>query len=92
MVERWKLAPDAQTVDVTVFVEDPGAFTMPWTAVQRWRRVENAPILPGPVQREQRRFLQPRPGAAAGSHQGGFLMLSAAAIGEAWSAGVPPAF
>ena len=46
VVERWKLAPDAQTVDVTVFVEDPGAFTMPWTAVQRWRRVENAPILP----------------------------------------------
>jgi hypothetical protein len=46
VVERWKLAPDAQTVDVTVFVEDPGAFTMPWTGVQRWRRVENAPILP----------------------------------------------
>jgi hypothetical protein len=46
VVERWKLAADAQTVDVTVFVEDPGAFTMPWTAVQRWRRVDTAPILP----------------------------------------------
>ena len=44
VVERWKLAADAQSVDVTIFVEDPGAFTTPWTAVQRWRRVENAPI------------------------------------------------
>ena len=44
VVERWKLAADGQTVGVLVFVEDPGAFTMPWSAVQRWRRVENAPI------------------------------------------------
>jgi hypothetical protein len=44
VVERWKLAPDRMTVDVSVFVEDPGAFTMPWSAVQRWRRVDNAPL------------------------------------------------
>src|SRR5579884_4105699 len=44
VVERWKLAADAMTVDVSVFVEDPGAFTMPYSAVQRWRRVENAPL------------------------------------------------
>ena len=44
VVERWKLAADAKTVDVSVFVEDPGAFTMPWVAVQRWRRVENTPL------------------------------------------------
>jgi hypothetical protein len=44
VVERWKLAADAQSVDVAIFVEDPGAFTTPWTAVQRWRRVENAPL------------------------------------------------
>jgi hypothetical protein len=44
VVERWKLAADGQTVDVSVFVEDPGAFTMPYSAVQRWRRVENEPI------------------------------------------------
>jgi hypothetical protein len=48
VTERWKLAVDAQTVDVTVYVEDPGAFTTPWTAVQRWRRVELAPILQVP--------------------------------------------
>ncbi|HKD26870.1 MAG TPA: hypothetical protein VKC66_13335 [Xanthobacteraceae bacterium] len=44
VVERWTLAADGQTVGVSVFVEDPGAFTMPWSAVQQWRRVENAPI------------------------------------------------
>jgi hypothetical protein len=44
VIERWKLAADGKTVDVSVFVEDAGAFTTPWTAVQRWRRVENAPI------------------------------------------------
>ena len=46
VVERWKLAADGKTVDVSVFVEDAGAFTTPWAAVQRWRRVENAPISP----------------------------------------------
>jgi hypothetical protein len=46
VIERWKLAPDGRTVDVSIFVEDPGAFTMPWSAVQRWRRVEDGPLLP----------------------------------------------
>jgi hypothetical protein len=45
VIERWRLAADGKTVDVSVYVEDPGAFTTPWTAVQRWRRVETAPIL-----------------------------------------------
>ena len=44
VVERWKLAADGKTVDISIFVEDAGAFTMPWAAVQRWRRVENAPL------------------------------------------------
>jgi len=48
VIERWKLATDAKTVDVSLYVEDPGAFTTPWTAVQRWRRVELAPILQVP--------------------------------------------
>jgi len=48
ITERWKLAADGKTVEVTVFVEDPGAFTTPWKAVQRWRRVEDAPILTVP--------------------------------------------
>jgi hypothetical protein len=48
VVERWKLAANRMSVDVSVFVEDPGAFTMPWSAVQRWRRVDNEPFLPAP--------------------------------------------
>src|SRR3977135_1252184 len=44
VVERWKLAADGKTVDISIFVEDPGAFTTPWMGGQRWRRVENAPL------------------------------------------------
>jgi hypothetical protein len=36
VVERYKLTGD--TLEVTARVEDPGAFTMPWTAVQRYQR------------------------------------------------------
>ena len=45
VVERLKLAADGQTVDVSAFVEDPGAFTMAWDAVQHHRRVEEGPML-----------------------------------------------
>jgi len=48
VIERWKLAADKKTVDVSLYVEDPGAFTTPWRAVQRWVRVESAPILQVP--------------------------------------------
>ena len=44
VVARWTLAVDAQTVDVTVYVEDPGAFTTPWTALQHYRRNTDAPL------------------------------------------------
>jgi hypothetical protein len=40
VIERWKLSADGNSVDITVDVEDPGAFTMPWRGVQRWRRVQ----------------------------------------------------
>ena len=40
VTERWTLSPDAKYVNVIVHVEDPGAFTTPWTAIQRWRRAE----------------------------------------------------
>ena len=39
VIERWKLSADGNRVDVTVDVEDPGAFTMPYRGLQRWRRV-----------------------------------------------------
>jgi hypothetical protein len=44
VVERWTIAPDGKSVDVSMLVEDPGAFTTPWKAVQRWRRVDTAPF------------------------------------------------
>ena len=44
VVERFKLMPDAKGIEVTVTVEDPGAFTMPWSALQRYRRVDGGPI------------------------------------------------
>jgi hypothetical protein len=43
VVERFHIAPDGKTLEVNVHVEDPGAFTTPWDAIQRHRRVE-API------------------------------------------------
>jgi len=40
VIERWKLSADGRSVDVTVDVEDPGVFTMPYRGLQRWRRVQ----------------------------------------------------
>ena len=39
VIERWKLSADGNRVDVSVTVDDPGAFTMPYRGLQRWRRV-----------------------------------------------------
>ena len=35
---------EGKTLEVNVHVEDPGAFTTPWDAIQRYRRIEQAPI------------------------------------------------
>ena len=37
VVERFRIVDDGKALDVRVRVEDPGAFTMPWNAVQRYR-------------------------------------------------------
>jgi hypothetical protein len=39
VVERFKLVDDGKTLQETIFVEDPGAFNMPWSAVQRFKRI-----------------------------------------------------
>ena len=44
VIERFKLANAETRIDVTVTVEDPGAFTMPWSAMQMYRRVEIGPM------------------------------------------------
>src|SRR5713226_7044611 len=38
VVERFKVIEGGKTLQVTATVEDPGAYNMPWSAVQRWKR------------------------------------------------------
>jgi hypothetical protein len=45
VVERFRVVDGGQTLEVNVHVEDPGAFTMPWNAMQRYRRMDNGPML-----------------------------------------------
>ena len=40
VVERWHLVDGGRTLEVNVHFEDPGAFTTPWNAIQRYRRFE----------------------------------------------------
>jgi hypothetical protein len=40
VVERFHLIDGGEILEANVHVEDPGAFTMPWDAIQRYRRVE----------------------------------------------------
>jgi hypothetical protein len=40
VVERWRMLDGGETLEVQVYVEDPGAFTTPWTAIQRYSRTE----------------------------------------------------
>ena len=42
VVERFRLVDEGETLEVNVHVEDPGAFTTPWDATQRFRRYEEA--------------------------------------------------
>ncbi len=44
VTERFRINPDGQGLTVDIHVEDPGAFTMPWNAVQKYRRVEQGPL------------------------------------------------
>jgi hypothetical protein len=38
VVEHFKMVDGGNTLQSTVTVDDPGAFNMPWTGVQRWKR------------------------------------------------------
>ena len=39
-IERFKIAADGKSMDVSLLVEDPGAFTMPWNALQHYTRAD----------------------------------------------------
>jgi len=40
VTERFKLIEGGNILQGQVTVDDPGAFNMPWSAIQRWRRVD----------------------------------------------------
>jgi hypothetical protein len=42
VIERFHLIEDGKVLEANVRVEDPGAFTMPWDAIQRFRQYEAA--------------------------------------------------
>jgi len=42
VVERFHLIEDGRVLEANVHVEDPGAFTMPWDAIQHFRQYEAA--------------------------------------------------
>jgi hypothetical protein len=44
VVERYRLIEDGRTLEARITVDDPGAFNMPWSAVQRWRRTNRGPL------------------------------------------------
>jgi hypothetical protein len=44
VVERWKMVDNGQRLEVTYTVDDPDAFNEPWTAIRRYRRVQDPMI------------------------------------------------
>jgi hypothetical protein len=50
VIERFHLIEDGNVLEANVHVEDPGAFTMPWDAIQRFRQYEAA-VRKVPVER-----------------------------------------
>jgi hypothetical protein len=44
VVERWKLVEGGAWIEVEAWIDDQGAFTTPWRAVQRYRRAEQGPV------------------------------------------------
>jgi hypothetical protein len=44
VIERFRMIEGGKTLEVNLRVEDTGAFATPWSAIQRYRRTEAAPI------------------------------------------------
>jgi len=40
VVERFRMIEGGKILEATITVDDPGAFNMPWSGIQRWRRTE----------------------------------------------------
>jgi hypothetical protein len=44
VVERYSLVDDGKTLEVNFTVDDAGAFTMPWSASQRYQKLDGTPM------------------------------------------------
>jgi hypothetical protein len=45
VVERFKVVDGGKTLQVSITVDDPGAFNMPWSAIQHWQRINRGPLI-----------------------------------------------
>ena len=61
VVERLKLADKGKVVQIAMTVDDPGAFTTPWSATQRWRRVERRPLSEAPCNENNANYFEKYP-------------------------------
>jgi hypothetical protein len=50
VIERYHLIEDGKVLEANIHVEDPGAFTIPWDAIQRFRQYEAA-VAQVPIER-----------------------------------------
>jgi hypothetical protein len=57
VVERWTLTNGGHDIDVSIKVEDPGAFTTPWSARQRLRRIAREPLPETPCNENARNLV-----------------------------------
>ena len=68
VVERYRLIEGGKAIEAIATVEDPGAFTTPWRAMQRYRRVEQGPLTENVCAENNEGFferaVEPRPTAA----------------------------
>ena len=76
VVERFKMVDGGKTLQVSVTVDDPGAFNMPWSAIQHWRRIKSNPADRRPLRTGERFLLRLRRRAAPACGQGGLLSRS----------------
>jgi hypothetical protein len=44
VVERYRFADGGKILNVEISVEDPDTFNQPWTAIQRYRKVQQGPL------------------------------------------------
>jgi hypothetical protein len=58
VVERWRLVEGGKQLEVLIRIDDPDTFYQPWSAIQRYRRIQQA--LPEEVCAENNRDFENR--------------------------------